>query len=115
MDQRLETLKATLRTLSAPARAQADYLDGLCGPTAADYGNDELGLELDDAFSSHEEMLKAGLLTDRQATAIRLLNGLLASGSSNAESEFWKREALSTDPRWEQVRSAARAALEAFE
>jgi len=111
MDHRLDMLKLALANLAGSADDQARYLDGVLGNSAAAYGNDELAQELNDAFASHLDMKERGLMKDEQIDAVRQVDQLLGQISAGTEDVFWRREALATDPRWDQVRMAARAAL----
>lgn len=111
MDGRLDMLKLALGNLAGSAEEQAKYLDELLGTNAAAYGNDELAQELNDAFASHLDMKERGLLADEQIAAIHPVDQMLGQLSAQADAAFWRREALETDLRWQQVRDAARAAL----
>ena len=115
MDQRLDMLKLALRNLAAPADEQVQYLDELLGADAAAHGNDELAQELNDAFASHLDMRERGFLSEEQIVAIRPVDDLLGRLSGDGAPGFWKRDALATDDRWEQVRRAAQAALRKLE
>ena len=111
MRLRLVTLKGALTHLAAPAEEQIRYLNDLFGSEAVAYGNDELALELTDAISSHHDLRERGLLSDTQIAAVQAVDQMLVGLSKRGNEGFWKRDALLTDPRWEQVRLAAHAAL----
>ncbi|HEV2082596.1 MAG TPA: hypothetical protein VGR32_09110 [Brevundimonas sp.] len=114
MDHQLDILKRALTNLALPADRQAEYLDALLGPQAVAYGTDELALELDDAFAPHLAMHAQGLMSERQIAAVRIVDEMLADLSGKAHASFWTREALTSDPRWDQVRLVAQAALGTF-
>ena len=114
MDRRLDMLKLALANLAGSAGEQARYLDGLLGNNASAYGNDELAQELNDAFASHVDMKERGLLGNEQIDAVRRVDQLLGQLSARTDDVFWRREALATDSRWDQVRIAAKAALRAL-
>jgi hypothetical protein len=116
MPTRYEQLRQAIAVLGAPAPEQASYLDELMAPvtgggSAAAYGNDELALGLDDIFHASKDMIWHGELTDAEAALIRPLDDLLTQLSGKHNADFWRREALDADARWDDVRALARSAL----
>ena len=116
---RFEQLRQAIATLAAPADAQAAYLDLVHAPltgggSAEDYSNDELALEFDDVFQAADHMIDAGELTPWQRDAAIPLDHILKSLSGQMHADFWKREALWSDARWEEVRTIARQTLAAY-
>jgi hypothetical protein len=53
-------------------------------------------------------------LTQEQATRLDTLDDYLSALSGADHAEFWTDAALASDPRWEEVRTQAAAALAAF-
>ncbi|WP_324750294.1 hypothetical protein SH591_01990 [Sphingomonas sp. LY54] len=78
------------------------------------YGNDELALELNDIFLAAGHMREWGEISDAEVAAVKPLDDLLEKWSGEANSDFWQREALWTDPRWKEVRKCASQALAAL-
>lgn len=76
------------------------------------YGCDELVLQFEDYFISVEYMLADGELTVDQKEALVALNAFLEKWSGETHSDFWRRDALQSDPRWEVVRGLAQSALD---
>jgi hypothetical protein len=112
MSFRLEQLRAAIANLAASAEQQDRHLtrQGL----RREDGNDELALEFDGIYGVADAMLSAGELTVPQRDAPRPLDALLTQWSGEAHPDFWQREALWNDARWEEVRHAASEALLAF-
>lgn len=114
---RYHHLRSATARLAASAAEQQAYLQGLLLPVAIDedssaYCCDELGLEFEDYFISVEHMLAAGELSAQQAEALRSLNAILEAWSGQQHADFWRSDALQSDPRWSAVRTRAQAALE---
>lgn len=84
------------------------------GGSAAHYSNDELALEIDDIFHAAQHMIDAGELTPWQRDAALPLDQILKQWSGPVHADFWRRDALWSDPRWDDVRSLAKKALAAF-
>jgi hypothetical protein len=119
MAGRYERLRQAIATLAASADAQAAYLDRLHAPltgggSAAEYSNDELALEFDDVFHAAGHMIDAGELTPWQRDAALPLDHILKGLSGQMHADFWKRDALWSDARWEEVRTVAKQALAAY-
>lgn len=116
MPTRFEELRQAVAYLAAPGAEQAAHLDRLMGPvtgggSAAAYGNDELALSLDDIFHAANDMIWHGELTEAEAELIRPLDDLLTKLSGDHNANFWRREALDEDARWNDVRALAKSAL----
>lgn len=112
-------LRRAVANLARPAEEQATYLDDLLAPVsgpggAAAYGNDELALHFEDYFSSADHMLEAGEITLAEVAAAAPLDEMLREWSGQSNADFWTREALFTDQRWDQVRLCAQNALPVF-
>jgi hypothetical protein len=113
---RYQRLRQTVANLAAPAEEQVRYLDLIFVPitgggSAEGYGNDELALEFDDQFGCADHMIELGELTEDQKEALGPLDALLDRWSGRHNADFWRREALFGDPRWEEVRACAERAL----
>lgn len=96
MPTRYQELRQAVAILAASAEEQARYLDESFtslteGENAADYGNDELALELSDIFHAANDMIEHGELTEAEKEAIRPLDELLAKWSSQDGAAFWRR------------------------
>jgi hypothetical protein len=116
MGTRYTLLREAVANLAAPAEAQVSYLDssfsGLTGGKSAEaYGNDELAMEFDDSFIAVNHMLEFGEISQDEIGALRTLNEMLNRWSGSAHREFWAREALFKDPRWQAIRSRASEVL----
>lgn len=107
MSERYQNLRRTIEVLARAPDDQDRYLTAAGLPEA--YGNDELALEFDDAFSPAEDMVSQGELSRDQQAMIAPLSDLLAELSG--PSPFWNRQALWSDERWERVRGLARQAF----
>ena len=119
MPTRFEQLRQAIANLAATADAQAAYLDRVHSPltggaSAADYGNDELGLEFGDIYCAAGHMLEYGEITQEEIDAAKPLDALLERWSGKDNADFWTREALFNDPRWDAVRRCAQEVLEAY-
>jgi hypothetical protein len=119
MPTRYQQLRQTIANLAAPAEEQAAYLDSIFEPvagggSAAGHGNDELALELEDIYCAVSHMLEHGEIGEAEIEAAKPLNELLLHWSGRHNADFWSRDALFADPRWEEVRGCARRVLAAF-
>ena len=117
MPTRYEQLRQSVAYLAAPAAEQAAHLDRLMSPltdggSAASYGNDEMALSFEDIFLAAKDMISHGELTEEEAAAALPLNDLLSQLSGEQNADFWRREALHQDERWDEVRLLARSALD---
>ena len=105
--------------LGQSAEEQHAYLESRLGHLTIDgdasgYGNDELGLEFDDIFSATGHMRDWGEITPAEIAAAKPLDDMLTLLWEESNADFWRREALWSDPRWEQVRECARRVLRAY-
>lgn len=75
------------------------------------YGNDELALELDGIFCAAGHMREWREISDPEVAAVKPLACLLEKWSGPENTDFWRREALWKDERWEEVRACAKRAL----
>ncbi len=118
MPTRYQQLRQAIANLAAPADEQVTYLDSIFASltlgSAENYGNDELGLEFGEAYAAAEHMLDFGEIRPAEIEAARPLDELIRRWSGRRNADFWAREALFTDPRWEEVRHCARRVLAAF-
>ncbi len=116
MPTRYQVLRRTVVNLASPAEDQVEYLDRSFasltgGGSAAGYGNDELALEFDDSYIAVGHMCEYGEISQREIEVLRPLDALLDRWSGQSNADFWRREALFTDPRWAEVRDCAAQAL----
>ncbi|MBX7526481.1 hypothetical protein [Qipengyuania vesicularis] len=112
-------LRDSILILASPAQAQVEYLDYTFrnltnGKSAACYGNDELLLEFDDYYVACEYKHELGEITQAEIDAARSVAAIFGDLRTGGDKAFWRREALFSDPRWEQIRECAAAALEAM-
>ena len=116
MPTRYQQLRQAVSSLAAPSEAQCRYLDESFtsvtgGGSAAGYGNDELALELDGIFQAADDMIEHGELSEAEKSAVLPLDELLRKWSGLGKADFWQRDALFSDARWEDVRACAAHAL----
>jgi hypothetical protein len=116
MTTRYQQLRHAVANLAAPADVQVAYLDNLfveCtgGGSAEGYGNDELGLILDDSFMAHRHMMEFGEINDAEVAAVKRLHDFVNSHWGD-DANFWDRKALFYDPRWREVREMAARVLD---
>ena len=112
-------LKGSIERLTWTAEQQVAYLDSILGhmteaEDASGYGNDELALELEDNLSILPNLLNAGLIQMETVDSIKPLDIFLEENSGQENADFWARDALHHDERWNEVRRLARTALAAF-
>ena len=112
MPSRYDQLRQAIADLAAPAALQDERLCG-CG-FDAQYGNDELALVFEGIYLAANDMRACGELSDDQVSAPQPLNTLLLKWSGQEHEDFWRREALWTDSRWEEVRACAQTVLASF-
>jgi hypothetical protein len=111
-----ETLKAgvlaNLRyTLQLLAAAAPDQLAHFLPPDFA-FKADEMALDFENwATSVHTYWT----LTEEQTARLTELDACLDNLSGEQNAAFWTDAALISDPRWEQVRALAKAALTSFQ
>jgi hypothetical protein len=112
MPTRYQQLREAVIRLSWSADEQHAYLESILAPlSGVGYGNDELALELEDIFCAAGDMLELGEISDAEVAALKPLDSLLENWSGSANRDFWRREALWTDRRWEEIRACAKQAL----
>jgi hypothetical protein len=116
MPTRYQQLRQAVARLSWEADEQHAYLESILAPhgpagSGVGYGNDELALELDDIFCAAGDMREWGKISDAEVAAVKPLDLLLDRWSGPANSDFWRREALWSDERWEEVRACAKQVL----
>src|SRR5258706_587791 len=102
-DTILQHLRHSLQLLASPAQAQLSHF-----PAGWVVLTDEMVLDFDawvERISSYWE------LSQEQMARLTELDQFLNKMSDPSYSDFWSDEALSSDPRWEEVRTLAQAAL----
>ena len=102
-DTILQHLRHSLQLLASPAQAQLSHFPaGWVVLTA------EMALDFD---AWVERIASYWKLSPEQMARLTELDQFLNTMSDPSSSDFWSDEALSSDPRWEQVRTQAQAAL----
>ena len=119
MATRYQQLRQAIVRLQSSADEQHAYLESILahltpGDDATGYGNDELALEFGEIYGAARHMREWGEITQREIDAVKPLSELLDKWSGEQNGDFWRREALWSDPRWEQVRQCARQALRLY-
>jgi hypothetical protein len=103
-DFAMHSLRETLKLLALEAGQQRAVLpDYVAVP-------DELALTFDDAYQQVGELEKHGLLTAEQREPLDVIERRLSD--TEADDDFWTLVALSSDPRWQEIRAQASQALE---
>jgi hypothetical protein len=93
----------SLQLLASPAQAQLSHF-----PSGWVVLTDEMALDFDHwahCVSTYWD------LSQEQTARLRGLDEFLNEMSDAFHTDFWTEEALSSDPRWEEVRALAQAAL----
>lgn len=104
----LAEVRRCVQALARPADEQRELFPYfVCVP-------DELVLDLDEALRAVGGLESEAFLPDESAVLAKL-NGLIGRLSGDANAELWLNEALSADPRWENIRAHARDVLHVFE
>lgn len=103
----LANLKASLQLLAAAAHDQVVHFES----PDFDSKTDEMALDYDHWSTAVRSFWK---LSDRQMALLEAINGYLESLSGEDNIAFWSDQALFDDPRWEEVRTMAKATLESF-
>jgi hypothetical protein len=115
MSDAYSKLRDAVACLASSADSQSSHLDKLFAPidgNKSKYRNcDELALGFDDAFLEGKGPA-AKLLNENQKSLIEDLDNYLKSVSGQANWQFWERDALFTDDRWDHVRKLATRALD---
>src|SRR6188768_210747 len=117
--RRYQLLRETIVRLAASADDQHAYLESILAHLtpngdATGYGNIELALEFDGIYPATEDMRQCGEITQEEIDAAKPLEALLTRWNGQQNADFWRREALWQDPRWEQVRQCARQVLSQY-
>jgi hypothetical protein len=102
-DNVLQHLRHSLQLLASPAQAQLSHF-----PAGWVVLTDEMVLDFDawvERISSYWKLSK------EQMARLTELDEFLNKMSASSKRDFWTDEALSSDPRWEEVRTLAKAAL----
>ncbi len=119
MSTRYQQLRQAIARLADTADEQHAYLESILGHLTPDgdatgYGNDELALEFEGMYVAVGHMRDWGEIGQEEIDAAKPLNELLEKWSGQQNAEFWRRDALWSDPRWEQVRQSAREVLRLY-
>ncbi|GHO89399.1 hypothetical protein [Dictyobacter formicarum] len=105
-DRVLEHLHHSLQLLASPAQAQLSHF-----PAGWVVLTDEMALDFNhwaQCLSTYWEP------SNTQTVQLKKLDDFLSAMSGSLHSAFWTDEALSSDPRWEEVRMLAKTALLSF-
>ncbi len=102
-DHVLQHLRHSLQLLASPAPAQLSHF-----PAGWVVLTDEMALDFD---AWRERIASYWNLSPEQMARLTELDELLNTMSDSSHRDFWTDEALSSDPRWEEVRALAQAAL----
>ena len=105
-DNILQHLRHSLQLLASPAQAQLSHF-----PAGWVVLTDEMVLDFD---AWVERISSYWKLSPEQMARLTELDQFLNKMSDPSQSDFWSDEALSSDPRWEEVRTLAQAALVAY-
>lgn len=101
----MEKLKWSVLALAQDADVQRSLF---LGPTPT---GDELALAFEDGLTS----FKHDRATESQRSTLQALDQQLSSLSGEHHADFWLvEENLQVDPRWEEIRSLAKAVASAF-
>ena len=116
MPTRYQQLRQAIARLGSNADEQHAYLESILDyprpkGTPTGYGNDELLEEFDGIYMAVEHMRQWGEIRQEEIDAAKPLDDLLNKWPGREHADFWRREALWGDPRWEQVRQCARQVL----
>jgi len=103
----LEQLYLSLQLLAAPAQAQLNHF-----PVDWIILTDEMTMDFDHWLQCFAVYWKP---SRTQTDQLSKLDGFLNEMSGPSHTDFWSNEALSSDPRWEEVRLLAKAVLASFE
>jgi hypothetical protein len=105
-DNVLQHLRHSLQLLASPAQAQLSHF-----PAGWVVLTDEMVLDFD---SWVERISSYWKLSKEQMARLTELDEFLNKMSASSNSDLWTDEALPSDPRWEEVRTLAKAALISF-
>lgn len=104
----LANLRYSLQLLAVAA---PDQLAHFLPPDFA-FKADEMALDFDNWANA---VPTYWTLTEEQSVRLSQLGAYLTTMSGEQNAAFWTDEALVSDPRWEQVRALAQAALTSFQ
>jgi hypothetical protein len=105
-DNVLQHLRHSLQLLVSPAQAQLSHF-----PAGWVVLTDEMVLDFD---AWGERISSYWTLSKEHMARLTELDEFLNKMSDSYKSDLWTDEALSSDPRWEEVRTLAKAALISF-
>lgn len=116
MPTRYQQLRQAIARLGWNADEQHAYLERILDfprpvGTPTGYGNDELLEEFDGIYMAVGDMRDWGEITQDEIDAAKPLDDLFKRWIGPQNADFWRREALWSDARWEQVRQCARKVL----
>ncbi len=103
---RYQRLRRAVADLAADADAQAALLEG-----EGETGGQTLARAFHEAHEALWDMHGWGELSREEVAALRPLDDLLLERAGEAHADFWRREALWNDRRWDDVRGHARQVL----
>jgi hypothetical protein len=106
-DTILQHVRHSLQMLASPAQAQLSHF-----PVGWVVLTDEMVLDFD---AWVERIASYWKLSPEQIARLTELDEFFTKMSDPSQRDFWSDEALSSDPRWEEVRMLAQAALVACE
>jgi hypothetical protein len=102
-DNILQHLRHSLQLLASPAQAQLSHF-----PAGWVVLTDEMVLDFDAWLERISSYWK---LSPEQMARLTELDQFLNKMSDPSQRDFWTDEALSSDPRWEEIRTLAQATL----
>ncbi len=102
----LKHLCGSLQLLASPVQAQLSHF-----PAGWVVLTDEMVLDFDQWIQCVSTYWKP---SKEQMAKLTTLDEFLSEMSGSPSSDLWTDEALSSDPRWEEVRTLAKAALVSF-
>jgi hypothetical protein len=100
-------LRQSLELLALPALQQAAWLR----ERSMDI-SDELALQFDDDYRMASQLQRAGVLSAETVALLSAVDRIF--DDMDGDEATWSLSALSTDERWQRVRSVAAAALESL-
>ncbi|MEM8723927.1 MAG: hypothetical protein AAGE86_00250 [Pseudomonadota bacterium] len=108
------SLRDGVELLAAPANEQVERLDHWFreitgGGSAEAYGNYELLAGYCEDVIAMSYLVQIGQVTNTEADAMLRLDTFI--GETIKDEDFYERDALFSDPRWEGIRIAAREVL----
>ncbi|HEY0312212.1 MAG TPA: hypothetical protein VGC56_06920 [Allosphingosinicella sp.] len=101
-----DQLKRAVLALAQPPEVQLGlFPDFVCKA-------EELALDFEDGL--YELVGHEDEITAQQRAAVDALDALLAIMSGQGNASFWTEEGVRSDPKWEEIRTAAKATAAAF-